>query len=168
MFSPAWWPRPQDRSTCGPLVCVREPCAAMRCALLTATLCRQLLQDSGPSPWAARSWLMSACCVELTTRDGRDAAGGGGGAAGAAATGLAGIADWMGLWVLARRLWSGSDAESGGLKDVAAAGCLEAARVCELSALWRASVTAPTLVATATAMRIPPNQETSRMADGRV
>jgi hypothetical protein len=106
--------------------------------------------------------------VELTTRDGRDAAGGGGGAAGAAATGLAGIADWMGLWVLARRLWSGSDAESGGLKDVAAAGCLEAARVCEPSTLWRASVTAPTLVATATATRIPPNHETNRMADGRV
>src|SRR2546421_3942749 len=128
MFSPAWWPRPQDRSTCGPLVCVREPCAAMRCALLTATLCRQLLQDSGPSPWAARSWLMSACCVELTTRDGRDAAGGGGGAAGAAATGLAGIAGWRGVWGLARGFWGGDRAQAGGVEGVGGAGCCWAGR----------------------------------------
>src|ERR1700688_762869 len=83
MFSPAWWPRPQLRSTFGPLVWVREPCAAMRTALLRATPARQELQLRGPRPFRARSWLMSACWVDPITMAG--GAGRGAGTPGAAA-----------------------------------------------------------------------------------
>src|SRR5216683_7928269 len=71
MFSPAWYPSPQPRSSCGPLVCDRDPWAAIRRAFATATLSRQPLQLSGPRPWAARSALMSCCCLEPMTIDGR-------------------------------------------------------------------------------------------------
>src|SRR5438874_8295562 len=70
MFSPAWRPSPHVRSTCGPLVCERYPCAAIRLALATATLYRQELQVSEPSPLRARSPLIKACCVERTTTEG--------------------------------------------------------------------------------------------------
>src|SRR2546425_7617139 len=90
MFSPAWWPRPHVRSTCGPLVWDSEPCAAILLALLNATLYRQPLHVSGPSPWVARSWLMSACWVELTTSEGRAGTGADAGAAAAGAAGGAG------------------------------------------------------------------------------
>src|ERR1700676_2613712 len=90
-FSPAWWPRPQLRSRFGPLVWEMKPCAAMRAALLRATLARQEFQVSGPRPLRARSWLIKACWVEPMTIAG---GGGGGavraGAAGAAAAGAGG------------------------------------------------------------------------------
>src|SRR2546422_4526263 len=67
----------------------------MRLALLTATLYRQPLHVRGASPCAARSWLISACCVELTTIDGCDA--GGRAAGGSPAAGLEGAATSTGL-----------------------------------------------------------------------
>src|SRR2546426_11649278 len=67
----------------------------MRLALLTATLYRQPLHVRGASPCAARSWLISACCVELTTIDGCDA--GGRAAGGSPAAGLEGAAISTGL-----------------------------------------------------------------------
>src|ERR1700674_5422278 len=65
-----------------------KPCAAMRAALLRATLARQEFQVSGPRPLRARSWLIKACWVEPMT-----IAGGGGGAgwAGAAGGGGGGV-----------------------------------------------------------------------------
>src|SRR5207237_7280618 len=66
------------------------------------------LQVSGPNPCAALSWLISACCVELTTAaglaGGRDAAG--------AAAGGAGAAVRSGLGVGGRTLCGGSGAGS--------------------------------------------------------
>src|SRR6202521_4750657 len=62
-----------------------KPCAAMRAALLRATLARQEFQVSGPRPLRARSWLIKACWVEPMT-----IAGGGGGGGGAEWTGAAG------------------------------------------------------------------------------
>src|SRR5947209_15937178 len=60
MFSPAdVAPIPQVRSTFGPLVCERYPWSAIRCAFCCATLARQSLQASDPSPLAARSWLIN-------------------------------------------------------------------------------------------------------------
>src|ERR1700674_5242781 len=88
-FSPAWWPRPQLRSRFGPLVCEMEPWAAMRAALLRATLARHPFQVSGPRPLAARSWLISACCVDPTPMEGGAGALGAGAGAGAAAGGAA-------------------------------------------------------------------------------
>src|SRR5690348_2332981 len=83
MFSPAWWPRPHVRSTLGPLVWDRYPCAAMRRAFATATLYRHPLHDSGPRPWLDRSALISACCVDPMTMAARaGAAGGAGGGVG--------------------------------------------------------------------------------------
>src|SRR2546423_14142940 len=76
MFSPAWFPRPHERSACGPVVCVREPCAAMRLALLTATVERQLLHDNAARPCAARSLLINDCCVLRTTMEGAATRGG--------------------------------------------------------------------------------------------
>src|SRR5712692_10491611 len=83
-FSPAWRPSPQVRSTEGPFACEIAPAAAIRAALLRATLYRQEFHVSGPSPFAARSWLISACCVEPTT-----IAGGAGRGAGCAGGGAA-------------------------------------------------------------------------------
>ena len=81
----------------------------------------------------------------------------------------AAVGDGLGLGVGGG--WSlrvGSCARSEVVIAAPAAGCLDAVSVCALSECWRARLIAPTLVATATAMRSPPNQEASRMADGRL
>src|SRR2546428_10934616 len=129
MFSPAWWPRPHVRSTCGPLVWDSEPCAAILLALLNATLYRQPLHVSGPSPWVARSWLMSACWVELTTSEGR---AGTGADAGAAAAGAAGGTGGTGLglgggWA---ELWGWGGPSSATARGTAVAALFAAVSVC--------------------------------------
>src|SRR5450756_294587 len=63
----------------------------MRLALLRATFARHELQVSGPRPLRARSWLMSACCVEPMT------IAGGAGRGGSAATCLGGGGGGVGL-----------------------------------------------------------------------
>src|ERR1700693_3134898 len=76
------------------------PWAAMRDALLLATLSRQPFHVSGPRPFAARSWLMSACCVDPMTiagGAGLGAGGGGGAAAGGAAGAGAAVGGGVGL-----------------------------------------------------------------------
>src|SRR2546429_9798199 len=114
---------------------------------------------------------MSDCCVELMTRAGRDGArvvtrGGAAGAAGGAVG--AAVGDGLGLGVGGGwSLRAGSCARSEVIA-APAAGCLDAVSVCALSECWRARLIAPTLVATATAMRSAPDQEASRMAEGRL
>src|SRR2546428_10658201 len=96
----------------------------MRLALLTATLKRQPLHVRGASPCAARSWLISACCVELTTIDGCDA--GGRAAGGSPAAGLEGAATSTGLGGSILCGGSGTGAEAP--NDVPAAAWRDAGR----------------------------------------
>src|SRR3984893_12207611 len=78
MFSPPWVARTTHaRSSVGPLVCERYPCAMIRSAFWTATAARQSLQFSAPSAAAARSWLMRFCWALTPTPDAASAGGAG-------------------------------------------------------------------------------------------
>src|ERR1700694_2450363 len=129
----------------------------MRLALAWATLYRQPFQVNGPSPFAARSRLMSACCVELTTIAGAagpeppvEAAGGAGGGGGGGVLIFRGIACWT---VLA--------------KSVPTDGCASCARDAVSTGWPMASrctteIPAPPRAAT---IANPPSQVKKRIAD---
>src|SRR5882672_7466253 len=162
-FSPAWWPSPQVRSTEGPFACEMAPAAAMRAALLAATLYRQPFQVRGPSPFAARSWLIRACCVEPTTIAG--GAGRGAGRAGAAAAGAAGAAAGGGVGLgsgVGRGImrWGAGSLASTPLKAATTTG-FATVRACVGLVCARITVDAPTPSAMTT--RVPANQDRTLM-----
>src|SRR6266850_5166014 len=159
-FSPAWWPSPHVRSTEGPFACEMAPAAAMRAALLLATLYRQEFQVTGPSPLAARSWLMSACCVEPTTIAGRGAGragAGAAGAAGAAAGGGVGLGSGVGRGIMR---WGAGSLASTPLKAATTTG-FATVRACVGLVCARITVDAPTPSAMTT--RVPANQDMTLM-----
>src|SRR5712692_684740 len=134
----------------------------MRRALARATLYRQLFQVSGPSPLAARSRFMSACCVELTTIAGAAGpegvapveAGGGGGGGGGGVPILWGIARWT---TLARSVPT----------DAGCAACSREAVRTGWAASSRCTTEIPAPPSAATITN-PPSQVKTRIAGGRV
>src|SRR5437868_232127 len=163
-FSPAWRPSPHVRSSCGPLVCDRYPCAVMRFALATATLYRQELQVNEPSPLRARSPLINACCVERTTIEGAAAAGAAPREPPASlepAGALLGVGDGAGF-----RFRGSSLCRSAEFAEPAVAALRDAVSAGGATVCLCCSDTTPTVAPTTTTSPIAPNHWTNRMAGG--